>query len=666
MNHGNVWERTFRGTRTVEGWSMRCGVFTWILFLAVLTALGAPSWADIIVVTSEADSGAGTLRDAITQANGSPSGDTITFAANVARIRPLTSLPAITDTTGGVTIDGNRAVVLDGSLGGAIGLRLDSDGNTISGMIVVGFSSAGIRIYESGDNIVRGCWVGTDGVSADTGNGYGILLTGACVNNQIGGSSPHDRNVVSGNGASGVTYNSSLAVGNLIEGNYIGTDVSGTIVLGNLGDGVYGGVGYDNTIRNNVVSGSGGYGIFMGGGSASGNRIEGNIIGLNAMGTAALPNALSGVYITRAGNYVGGTAPGAGNVVSGNASHGIHMNFSQNTEIQGNVIGLGADGATPLGNNGHGILLETCGGSTIGGTVAGAGNTISANAEAGIAVTKVSDNVIIRGNRIGVTAEGLLPAGSQPIGVFISDSVNAEIGGATPEAGNVIAHHAEHGVQGILPNVSDVTVRQNSIHSNLLSGIDWESGVNPGAVVPAITGIDPLAGTSEPLNIIEIFADSVGQGRILVDTVQATPGGTFGSSVSLVPFVGLNLTATATAADGSTSEFSVPVLIDIPVPHHSADFDADNKIELGEVLRVIQFFNTGEFSCATGPSDDGYETGDGGGTACDPHDSDFKPQDWQISLSELLRLVQLFNVGSYHFCPGEIPATEDGYCPGNV
>jgi hypothetical protein len=95
---------------------------------------------------------------------------------------------------------------------------------------------------------------------------------------------------------------------------------------------------------------------------------------------------------------------------------------------------------------------------------------------------------------------------------------------------------------------------------------------------------------------------------------------------------------------------------------HSADQNGDNRINLSELLRVIQFFNSGGYSCAIPPSstEDGYVPGPTGNQTCTPHASDYNPQDWRISLSELLRLIQFFNSGGYHPCAG----SEDGFCPG--
>jgi hypothetical protein len=96
-------------------------------------------------------------------------------------------------------------------------------------------------------------------------------------------------------------------------------------------------------------------------------------------------------------------------------------------------------------------------------------------------------------------------------------------------------------------------------------------------------------------------------------------------------------------------------------PFHTADQNQNNKIALSELLRVIQFFNSGGFHCQSG-TEDGYAPGPGDTTACALYDSDYHPPDWKINLSEVLRVIQFFNMGGYHACPAD--GTEDGYCPG--
>ncbi len=98
----------------------------------------------------------------------------------------------------------------------------------------------------------------------------------------------------------------------------------------------------------------------------------------------------------------------------------------------------------------------------------------------------------------------------------------------------------------------------------------------------------------------------------------------------------------------------------IKTSHHSADYNPqDDKISLSELLRIIQFYNKGDYHCD--PSgEDGYAPGDGD-RSCTPHSSDYNPQNWRVSLSELLRLIQFYNN------PGGYQADEsgeDGFAPG--
>ncbi len=91
--------------------------------------------------------------------------------------------------------------------------------------------------------------------------------------------------------------------------------------------------------------------------------------------------------------------------------------------------------------------------------------------------------------------------------------------------------------------------------------------------------------------------------------------------------------------------------------YHSADTDQDWHISLTELMRVVQFYNVGQYHC-NAEFTDGYDAGDGDKN-CTPHKSDYAPADWQINLSELIRLIQLYNAGGYR--PDD--AAEDGYRP---
>lgn len=98
---------------------------------------------------------------------------------------------------------------------------------------------------------------------------------------------------------------------------------------------------------------------------------------------------------------------------------------------------------------------------------------------------------------------------------------------------------------------------------------------------------------------------------------------------------------------------------------HRADQNGDKQIALGELLRIIQLYNAQGYGCAqnAGASEDGYEVGANATVQnCKPHTLDYEVQDWRISLSELLRLIQLYNLRSYQRCE----AGEDGFCPKNI
>lgn len=103
------------------------------------------------------------------------------------------------------------------------------------------------------------------------------------------------------------------------------------------------------------------------------------------------------------------------------------------------------------------------------------------------------------------------------------------------------------------------------------------------------------------------------------------------------------------------------VLVDDPATRYDADTNLDYAVTLPELLRQVQFYNAQEYGCQPG-SEDGFAPGAGTDRNCAPHASDFAPQDWKLSLGELLRLIQMFNAGGYYPCPNENPPGEDGHC----
>jgi CSLREA domain-containing protein len=183
----------------------------------------------------------------------------------------------------------------DGLLVGATGA-----GSTIEGLAINRFSRNGIEL-QGGSDTITGNYIGTDATGSNAlGNAHdGIdLFSGA---NTVGGVAPAQRNVISGNGVTGIVIQGAGAGGNVVSGNYIGTDAAGTSALGNGGDGIYlqdaanTAIGGAAAGAGNVISGNHNDGFYMQGATATGTTIQGNMIGTNALGTSALGNGVFGL-----------------------------------------------------------------------------------------------------------------------------------------------------------------------------------------------------------------------------------------------------------------------------------------------------------------------------------------------------------------------------------
>ena len=274
----------------------------------------------------------------------------------------------------------------------------DATNNRIIGNVVSGNGinqdAAGINL-ESNDsnNIIAGNEIGTNAAGdAMLGNSlHGIFLGNGSSNNMIGGSTDNDRNVISGNGQFPVANSSTQGgvgvyiygantSGNVVQRNYIGTNATGIDALTNSVIGVLISQSSGNTVQGNLISGNRFVGLEIagGGGTASGNLVQGNLIGTNAGGTRAVPNGLDGIFIYDApNNAIGGTAAGAGNLISGNGSVGIQLfgPLTLGNVIQGNALGLNSAGRPTLPNRAGGIFVNTGPlNNKIGGTAPGQAN----------------------------------------------------------------------------------------------------------------------------------------------------------------------------------------------------------------------------------------------------------------------------------------------------
>ena len=264
------------------------------------------------VVTNTKDSGQGSLRDVINFANQNIGKDKILFniplsdsgyntTTNSLTIRPLSPLPQITDS---VIIDGasqpgysDRPMIeLDGSNVLVDGLYISAGNSTVRGLTINRFGVDGIRLIDNGNNIIEGNFIGTDVTGTqDLGNRYsGISIW--TPNNTIGGKTVKARNIISGNDNVGIYITESNANNNLIQGNYIGSDVTGTKDLGNTNNGVAILNASKNTIggttieAGNLIFGNGKNGVFVNGDSSTGNAILSNSISANDLFGIALGN----------------------------------------------------------------------------------------------------------------------------------------------------------------------------------------------------------------------------------------------------------------------------------------------------------------------------------------------------------------------------------------
>ncbi len=467
-------------------------------------------------VTHTGDSGNGSLRKAITDANLSLGADSIVFnldaQAGPHTISPLTPLPQITET---VTIDGTTVanfaghpdVELNGAVAGnTAGLVCVAPNSVIRGLAINRFSFQGIFVgTNGGGTIIEGNYIGTDTTGTlDRGNaGYGIWLFQSS-NNRVGGTVAAARNLISGNDNISILIDKRAAViqNNQVLGNYIGTDATGTVALGNSD-------------------------------------------GLNIAGAS--------------NTVIGGTTAGARNVISGNtnfSSVAIYFGAS-GTLVQGNYIGTGATGVLPLGNSGAGIGIgdpDPITGTTIGGAAPGAANLIAYNGGRGVTIggnttgTLVQGNTITANNGTGVTVFSNIGHSILANSIFANAGLGIDLGG-----------------NGVTPN--DCSFQLNCL--------DCDTGPNGLQNFPILSSVSTGSGGQQTVQgslcsvpgisfTIQFFYNqecATRQGKRFVGSVNVTTDAVFGTASFNVtlpqPLCGERfITATATDNLGSTSEFS--------------------------------------------------------------------------------------------------------------
>lgn len=421
-----------------------------------------------IVVNSvdddEDDDGNCTLREAIIAANtntasgvtvgectaGDPGADSIHFNITTGSdftsgghdgytITPTVALPSITET---LTIDGytqngaepnsNPApqplngvllIQLEGDqANGARAINIDGANDVqIRGLVIGGWDEDGISI--NGDNaIITGTYIGTNpaGDTANTNDNNGINGWGAVGNGaRLGGTDPADRNLISGNGTSGPSA-------------------------------AAGGIGMGPNHNNWII--------------------QGNYIGVAADGITPLPNAQIGGsgnpsvdFVT--GTLIGGTQPGATNVISGNNGHAIAPHDADNTQIIGNYIGVAYDGFTPVGNNGSGVTMSESSNSII-------RNNIVSNNGSGVYITNTA-NADIYDNTVADNISGTGIATNDSDGISIYDNMltgnnkGIDFDGTTNSEAydNTASDNSDSGIS-LTAGSSSVEIRSNTIYGN--------------------------------------------------------------------------------------------------------------------------------------------------------------------------------------------------------
>ena len=476
---------------------MRTSRFTREILASLCISISASiASAATFTVTNTNDSGAGSLRQAITDANAAAGADTIAFdipGSGVHTIVPASALPTITEA---VTIDGyTQTGALANSNGPALGtnaqlmIEIDgsntgvnntdavltfgaaSGGSVVRGLVVNRAPNAGIHVSGANGVVIEGNFIGTNpaGTGALPNVLAGILIHNAASNVTVGGTTPAARNLISGNGSYGVSIGQSSGgggTGHLVQGNLIGTDASG----GNPLPGQDAGIETVSTASNiviggttaaarNVVSGNANYGIRFRA-TGAGQVATGNYVGTNPAGDAPVPNEHYGISVEAANVTVGGAGAGEGNVISGNLVNGILVFQVVDAVIRGNLVGTDATATFAIGNGQDGVVLGGDG-TILGGVGAGEANVIAYNGDAGVEVQGLSSTSnTIRGNSIFSNGGIGIDLGGD--GVTANDANDADSGPNERQNYPIVASatpNAPSGtnVQGVLDSAPSTT-----------------------------------------------------------------------------------------------------------------------------------------------------------------------------------------------------------------
>ncbi len=413
----------------------------------------------------------------------------------------------------GTLVDGNRIGVLldNGAHHNVVGGSNLISGNDLYGVIITG---------NAHDNQITQNMIGPEiGGDSGPGNGAGgILISEGAYANLIGGDSLLHGNLISANSGPGLTMQGSDVDLNVINGNFIGTDVTGLLALANSGDGILITDGSrDNLVggiypySGNLVSGNHGSGVHLSGASTSENRLMANVIGLDIRGYIPVSNGTAdgdGVLIDNGSNnnYIGGQEQAEANIISGNIRSGLHIDGpgSNSNIVTGNFIGTSGPGNSSA-FNGTGVIIS--GGAKeniIGGSIESDRNYISGNrAElfpggAGVLIHNPgTDYNRVSGNYIGLDLTGSRALRNGSAGVIIGNGARYNIiGGDESSQRNVISGNGA--TEPVLGHASGIHLYGKGTSYNRVIGNDIGWAANRLSVIPnAGHGVGLFAGASD-------------------------------------------------------------------------------------------------------------------------------------------------------------------------
>jgi uncharacterized repeat protein (TIGR01451 family) len=463
------------------------------------------------IVDSVNDSGVGSLRQAIIDANANVGADEITFNIGGGGAQLINVLSQLPDITEPVTIDATTQSGFAGSplielAGNATpmsnGLVVSGGGTAVRGLVINLFDLNGIMISGSGNNIIENCFIGT------SQNGLG-------------------------------------PAGNLEDG---------VVIDGTSGDTI----GGTTAAASNLISGNGIGGVRIQAG-ASNTLVQGNVIGMDRIGAMPVVNTFGIVVDSAMGVTIGGAASGASNLISGNFLEGILVRSgSSGSLIQGNLVGTDITGTAGPGNSGSGIKITSgANNNMVGGITPGASNTIAFNSFNGVMVDSGSNNAILSNSILlngGVAGLGIDL--TDDLSVTPNDSCDVDIGPNGVQNFPILTSAQSNGVNTVITgslNSTASTLYRIEFFSNLMCD---SSGFGQGGTLIGSTSVTTDAFCDAPINVM--FSIALAPGQVVTATATDSLGNTSEFSQCV----------TVTAATGADLEITVS---DSPDPVISGD-----------------------------------------------------------------------------------------------